>query len=221
MLGKPNSYDGSENSWREWRFTFEAYTGCISATLRTLMATAATETGPISLSGISTEQRTLSETLSYVLALVLKQRALRLPMGVEPGNGFEGWRQLVKLLEPTAAGRHLGLLSQVLAPDLGSGLGGQQGVERFGGLLQGWENNLELYARTTGNRLPEDILTATLVQRAPQEIRNYLLLNAGSLGDSYERIKAAIIQFIYAKRHGLASLLPPRPSSTSHTPLWR
>ena len=60
MLGKPNSYDGSENSWRKWRFTFEAYTGCISATLRTLMATAATETGPISLSGISTEQRTLS-----------------------------------------------------------------------------------------------------------------------------------------------------------------
>ena len=220
MLGKPNSYDGSENSWREWRFTFEAYTGCISATLRTLMATAATETGPISLSGMSTEQRTLSETLCYVLALVLKQRALRLLMGVEPGNGFEGWRQLVKLLEPTAAGRHRGLLSQVLAPDLGSGLGGQQGVERFGDLLQGWENNLELYARTTGNRLPEDILTATLVQRAPQEIRNYLLLNAESLGNSYERIKAAIIQFTYAKRAWTGiSPAPPPKQHQPHTPM--
>jgi hypothetical protein len=144
MLGKPSAYDGSETGWREWKFTFEAYTGCISHEPRSLMATAAKEQNPIQLSNMSQQQRVLSETLYYVLALVLKQRALRLLMGVEPGNGFEGWRQLVKLLEPTAAGRHLGLLSQVLAPDLGSNLSAQAGLERFGDMLQAWENNLEL-----------------------------------------------------------------------------
>ena len=62
------------------------------------MATAAKEQDPIQLSNMSQQQRVQSEALYYVLALVLKQRALRLLMGVEPGNGFEGWRQLVKLL---------------------------------------------------------------------------------------------------------------------------
>jgi len=86
--------------------------------------------------------------------MILKQKALRLLMGVEPGNGFEGWRILVRTMEPTAAGRHLGLLSQVLAPDLGSALQGQAALDRFGDLLQRWENNLEAYSRATENRIP-------------------------------------------------------------------
>ena len=83
----------------------------------------------------------------------------------------------MRTLEPTAAGRHLGLLSQLFAIDLGTTLQGQAALDRFGDLLHTWENNLETYGRATGNRIPEEILTATLVQRAPNDIRNYLLLN--------------------------------------------
>ena len=140
------------------------------------MSQAAREQSTISTSGMDSRQRVLGETLYYVLAMILKHKALRLLMGVEPGNGFEGWRVLVRTMEPTAAG-HLGLLSQVLAPDLGSALQGQAALDRFGDLLQSWENNLEAYSRATGNRIPEEILTATLVQRAPSDIRHYLLLN--------------------------------------------
>ena len=102
-----------------------------------------------------------------MMALVLKHRALRLLTGCESGNGFESWRLLVKTLEPQAAGRHLGMLAQVLSPELGANLSGPQGLERFPDLLQTWENAIETYSRTTGNPIPESILTATLIQRAP------------------------------------------------------
>ena len=211
MLGKPQGFDGSEGSWREWRFTFEAYTGCLAPDLRPLMSQAAREQSMISMSVMDSRQRVLCETLYYVLAMILKQKALRLLMGVEPGNGFEGWRVLVRTMEPTAAGRHLGLLSQVLAPGLGSALQGQAALDRFGDLLQSWENNLEAYSRATGNRIPEEILTATLVQRAPSDIRHYLLLNSESLGSSFERLKAAIVQYTHAKKAWSGVSPAPQP----------
>ena len=120
--------------------------GAWATELRQLMHAAAKQQTATTLEGMTSRQRQLSETLYYMMTLVLKHRALRLLMGCEPGNGFESWRLLVKTLEPQAAGRHLRTLAQVLSPELGANLSGPQGLEeRFSDLLQTWENrNREL-----------------------------------------------------------------------------
>jgi hypothetical protein len=88
-LGKPQSFDGNEALWKEWRFTFTAYAGCVACELRELMERAANQSEPINTLGLNPRQRQLGETLFYMLALTLKQRALRLLMGVPQGNGLE------------------------------------------------------------------------------------------------------------------------------------
>jgi len=81
-LGKPQSYDGSEALWKEWRFTFTAYAGCVAFELRELMERAASQSEPINTLALNLRQRQLGETLFYMLALTLKQRALRLRPGL-------------------------------------------------------------------------------------------------------------------------------------------
>ena len=55
------------------------------------MSQAAREQNPISMSTMDARQRVLSETLYYILTMILKQKALRLPLDIEPGNGCGGW----------------------------------------------------------------------------------------------------------------------------------
>jgi len=140
------------------------------------------ERAPVRNIQMSSEHQHLSETLYYVLAMVLKGRALRMLMSVGQGEGIEAWRVLVRHYEPEAGGRLLGFLASVLNPDLGGSLPPNQVPERFPDLLTAWQNSLEQYHRTAPQRINDEILTAALISKAPAMVRDYLVLNSGVLG---------------------------------------
>ena len=122
LLGKPPSFEGDEAQYREWRFTMRAYSAVLSSDLARLMDQAEAEPLPLNNNQLSMEHRQLSETLYYVLAMLLKGRALRLLMSVGQGQGLEGWRTLVRHFEPESSRRLLGFLSAILNPELGINL---------------------------------------------------------------------------------------------------
>jgi hypothetical protein len=155
---------------------------------------------PLNNNQLSMEHRQLSETLYYVLAMLLKGRALRLLMSVGQGQGLEGWRTLVRHFEPESSGRLLGFLSAILNPELGINLPQAQTPERYPDLLTAWCNNLEQYHRQAPQRLGDEVLTAALISRSPAMVRDYLVLNANVLGTSFARNKQAALQFLLAKR---------------------
>ena len=64
--------------------------------------------------GLSMEDQKCSVTLFYVLALLLKGKALAIPQTIKETLGIEAWRQLTHEFEPKVAGRFSGMLDQLL-----------------------------------------------------------------------------------------------------------
>ena len=144
-----------------------AYASVLSGAFGQLMDMVEGERSAVSNQQLSPEHRQLSETSFYVLAMLLRGRALRMLMSVGQGEGLESWRVLVRHFEPEAAGRLPGFLSTVLSPDLGATLPQAQIPDKYPDLLTAWGNSLEQYHRSAPQKIGDEILTAVLISRSP------------------------------------------------------
>jgi len=67
----------------------------------------------------------------------------------------------------------------------------------------------------SGEVIPESIRTATLVKYAPKEIRDYLQMHARTLAPNYENCKAAVKEYLLARRAwDISSTLPSAVSQS-------
>ena len=100
LLGKPKSFDGSTDSWRQFKFTFLGYAMIESEVLRIHPCLLETSESP---------------QLFCMTVLLLEGSAQRLLEHAGDGEGFLSWRRLVAEQEPATAGRETSLLVGVLA----------------------------------------------------------------------------------------------------------
>ena len=85
--------------------------------------------------------------------------------GVVAQNGLEAWRQLVEWYQPRSGSRGLGLLTEVLQWDFGTS------KDAYGQKLKDWENATMEYNRVAAEPVPDSILLAVLISRAPRTSR--------------------------------------------------
>ena len=72
LLGKPRSFDGSEESWAGFAVIMKAYIGAISPDLLTSMVAAEAEANPIAQSLLDAASQQRSTQLYFILVLLLK-----------------------------------------------------------------------------------------------------------------------------------------------------
>ena len=64
LLGKPERFDGSNNAWREWKFTCKSYLCAIDSTFKSLLDKAEVAPGVINNQDLATDrERQLSSQL--------------------------------------------------------------------------------------------------------------------------------------------------------------
>ena len=101
-LSKPQRFNGQEQKWRDWRFSFEAYCGLLADDFQVTMEQSAAHPTPVSMTALPTRKQEFSKTLFFLLVQLLEGRALAILKMIKDQNGMEAWRQLVKFYEPTA-----------------------------------------------------------------------------------------------------------------------
>ena len=111
LLGKPKSFDGSTDSWRQFKFTFLGYAGAVDSRLKQAMIESEVlPEAATTNSALPARDQRVSTQLYYMLVLLLEGSAQRLLEHAGDGEGLLSWRRLVAEYEPVTAGRETSLL---------------------------------------------------------------------------------------------------------------
>lgn len=94
-IGKPKTFDGRREGWKEFRFVFEAFAGAAHPSLGEVMNNAeAVGNQPVDTDELDIQTMSLSRQLYYMLVMVTTDDASRIIRNVDAGNGAEAWRRL-------------------------------------------------------------------------------------------------------------------------------
>ena len=120
LLGRPSTFGGAEAEWPDWAFSMRAYGAAIDAAFPGAMEVASRATAPVLVTTLGGPEQNVARQLFFMLAMMTKGPALAIVRQAEISgggpNGLEAWRLLVRLYEPEASTRTLGLLQQILNP---------------------------------------------------------------------------------------------------------
>ena len=180
-IGRPRSFDGSDQSWSEWSFVFRSYCSLVSPSLSDLMERAQEAPMEVPMSE-NVEEATMQRELFHMLVMLCQGRALTELQRSPSQNGLEAWRRLCAKYEPLERGRALGLLTGCLNPVFGADL-----IES----LNSWEQLVKRYEDASGEGLPSGIRIATILKALPQPLRGHMQLQSRSFA-TYNDLRLAI-----------------------------
>ena len=174
LLGKPKSFDGAMDNWRQFKFTFLGYAGAFNGRLKQAMIESEVmQEAAIVNWVLPAGDQQASTQLYYMLVLLLEESAQRLLEHAGDGEGLLSWHRLMAEYEPTTAGRETSLLLEVLAQTF-------EGDVR--GSLDEFEVKIRRYERSCREVLSDRVKIA-VVQKGLEEddLRRHLLMHASPL----------------------------------------
>ena len=170
LLGKPDSFDGSQAKWRDWPIVFRSYAGALSSVLAREMPIAEKSTASCVNAVLSDESAKASNVLYFVLVMLCKGQALDLVINSGQGEGLEAWRQLCKRYEPKMRARWAGMLVNILSWNFDGDV--LQRVEAF-------EREITMYESDSKEKVTDNIKIGILLMRLPQgSLATHMLMNA-------------------------------------------
>ena len=182
VLGRPRGFDGKEAHWKGFRFTFLGYCGAIDPSLRELLVQAEIEpdTGVLLNAALAADVRQKSAQIYYMLVMLLEEPAQRMLEHAGESEGLAAWRRLADEFEPKTAGRHAGMLLNLLRYEF-------SGEPRAA--LDEFEVLVRNYEKSSGELVSEPLKVA-LVQKGLRDegLRQHLVLHAARL-PSYSAVR--------------------------------
>ena len=115
-LGRPSTFEGSEEAWLEWAFQARAFLSLLGDTVADDLGRVEGTQEKVETNDLNEERRGFARKVYYVLTMLLKGPPLAVLRQVEDSNGYEAWRQLTKRYDSNLAGRQHNLLSTILRP---------------------------------------------------------------------------------------------------------
>ena len=203
LLGTPKSFDGSADSWRQFKFTFLGYAGAVDSRLKQAMIESEMlPEASVTNSALPARDQRVSAQLYYVLVLLLEGSAQRSLEHAGDCEGLLSWRRLVAECEPATAGRETSLLLEVLAQTF-------KGDVR--GSLDEFEVKIRRYERSC-NEVLSDRVKIAVVQKGieDEDLRRHVLMHASRLS-TYPLVREEIRSIIMARE----TLNGPTPMDVS------
>lgn len=206
-LGKPEKFDGKEESFLYWRTRLEAFVTGIYPEFEVVMNWAEDEDDEISTSDLNAafgplhpQHRTVEglETINgqfyAVLQSLCDKEAFTIIRSAGRGNGVEAWRKLVRRYDPTTGGRRRLMLRHILNPAKCSKL------EDLSSAIENWEESVRIYEarkRADGSRhqLDQEIKTSVLEALCPGELERHLQMNRSRYG-SYSDVRNEVMLYL-------------------------
>merc|ERR1712125_270267 len=104
-----------------------------------------------------------------------QSKAMNFARSIKDRNGWELWRRISPEYEPSSDARGLGMLDDIMHPDLSGTT--QELEEKF--ML--WETHIDMYEGQMSKKLNEDIKRAVLLRRAPIHIAEHIRINIATI----------------------------------------
>ena len=136
----------------------------------------------------SDDMATRSKELHSILVGLLRNRSLKVLRGVSGRNGYEVYRQLLKLFKPSTRPRAMALLSALM------------GLPTFGkdkslyDHIQGLDRLMSEYQKASGLSVPDEVSLSVLVRCLPAHIRQHVQLSLDQ-SSTYATVRSRVLGF--------------------------
>ena len=115
MLGRPDTFDGSESKWGDWSTVMKAYAALCNASLVSAMPASEVEAQEKRNSDLRDQLDVeASVALYYMLVLLTRNEPLNIVVNSGAGEGLLAWRRVVQRYDSAAATRLAGLLLNLM-----------------------------------------------------------------------------------------------------------
>ena len=143
-----------------------------------------------------------SRELHSKLVGLLRNRSLKVLRGVPGRNGYEVFRQLLKIFRPSTTPRSIALLSALMNhPQFGKD-------KSLYDYVQGIDRLIAEYQKASGMQVPDEVSLSVLIRCLPNYIRQHIQL---SLDESatYASIRSRVLGFETATNNWAPSQIHP------------
>ena len=183
VLGKPDTFEGTPGTWRDWSTIFRAYAAACEPDLLKLMTSVENKTTPCLNVSLDPSEAKLSEQLYYMMIMLNKGASLDRVVSAGSMEGAEAWRLFVQHHEPTSQTRSAGLLQELLAYDFDGDVTAK---------ILSFDRSVHRYEQSTGDKFPENIRIGVLLRRLPEgALKQHMLLNSTRL-TTWEAVKLEV-----------------------------
>ena len=191
-LGRPPTFEGSEEAWQEWAFQARAFLSLLGDSVADDLIRVETAREKIEVDDLNEVRRGSARKVYYVLTMLLRGPPLAVLRQVEDSNGYEAWRQLTKRYDSNLAGRQHNLLSMILRPK-------QFPTEALAweDALMQWKREVRRWEQITNDFLPDSVQCTVLLENAPSHIRAQLALQGHTTSEALEM---AIMSYLGVQR---------------------
>ena len=115
MLGRPDTFDGSESKWGDWSTVMKAYAALCNASLVSALPASEVEAQEKRNSDLRDQLDVeASVALYYMLVLLTRNEPLNIVVKSGAGEGLLAWRRLVQRYDSAAATRLADLLLNIM-----------------------------------------------------------------------------------------------------------
>ena len=171
LLQRLERFDGTENHWRDWAFTFEAYliaTGLMSVQTPSNIKDSVKT---IPQNSVAEEHRQANKNVYYSLAFLCSGKALNVLRQSPDGHGAEAYRLLLHRFDRRDIQSTSGLLQMILGFTMGSDLAQVKDKLAELGASVGRYNAQSL------DELPDGIYKAVIIKGSPEPLKTHLQVN--------------------------------------------
>ena len=136
----------------------------------------------------SDEMATRSKELHSILVGLLRNRSLKILRGVSGRNGYEVYRQLLKLYKPSTKPRAMALLTALM------------GLPAFGkdrslhDHVQGLDRLIAEYQKASSLTVPDEVSLSVLIRCLPAHIRQHIQLSLDQSA-TYASVRSRVLGF--------------------------
>ena len=124
QLGKPVLFYGDEEEFSDFRFLFYNYMGLIDIRIPGELKKLPAKEFEIVFENLEPGEKQVAVMVFYILASLLRKKALKIVKKVKKENGYEGWRLVHRKYDPSSDGRYLNMLGEITQPEFGEKLDG-------------------------------------------------------------------------------------------------
>ena len=190
---KPPTYNGKKEEWEKFKHIFTAWSSTVHGKYPELLEKYGAAKDPIDEAAFTEEEDRLAKAMYTFLMQYCPEPTMNvIGQGLHDANGFEIWRRLVRLSEPSYRTKAWVWRKHLSNPNFPSD------IATWSTALHQWESELCEYERMFRTSFSEDEKVSILAHASPKELQQSIFMHSDAL-NSYSKMRNYIEQHLVNK----------------------
>ena len=190
---KPPTYNGKKEEWEKFKHIFTAWSSTVHGKYPELLEKYGAAKDPLDEAAFTEEDERLAKAMYTFLMQYCPEPTLNvIGQGLHDANGFEIWRRLVRLSEPSYRTKACVWRKHLSNPNF------PPDIATWSTALHQWESELREYEKMFTTPFSEDEKVSVLAHVSPKELQQSIFMHSDAL-NSYSKMRNYIEQHLVNK----------------------